>query len=229
LVTDEQPGRPIDSIPYSHQPADRETSGRNPWYRRVPFWRAVTGMAVALALGCAAVALEVAAELSASSTTYHHRLNLLGSRVSQMRAHIASIERQLSAARAENVTRTRMNHILSAPDAMILRLAPAGGSTARGLVAISRATSAAVLEVAGLPQPSEGSYVMWWMPIQGKPSKATEFRPDGEQRASIVAQLPPRGTKVAGIMVTMEGGKTIDQPAGPAILKGEFARPGAVS
>src|SRR5437588_12985418 len=86
----------------------------DPWYRRVSFWRAVAGMAVALALGCAAVALEVASELSSSSRTYHRRLDLLGSRVSQMRAHIASIERQLSAVRAENVTRNKMNHILSA-------------------------------------------------------------------------------------------------------------------
>jgi hypothetical protein len=202
----------------------------NPWYRRVLFWRAVAGMAVAIALGCAVVAIETASELSSSSSNYHRRLSLLGSRVSRMRTQIANAERQLSAMRADRTARANMNRILSAPDAMLLRLTPhPGPATPRGLVAISKKAGRAMLEVAGLLAAADRRYVMWWLAMQGEPAKAAQFEPGADERVSVMAEMPPPGTRIVGVMITLEADKSPDKPAGAIMLKGELPKPRPLS
>ncbi len=217
---------PLTGPRHPEQPpeSDKPTAA-NPWYRRVSFWRAVAGMAVAIALGCAMIVLETASELSWRSTNFHHRLNLLGSRVSRMRAQIVNAERQLSTLRAERAARANINRILSAPDVMLLRLAPGAASgTPRGIVAISREAGDAILEVAGLPAAADHAYVMWWLPVQGAPAKAAEFHPGADERVSVVAQMPPRGARIAGAMITLEPGKSPAKPNGAVMLKGTLPK-----
>jgi hypothetical protein len=219
----------------SHQPQptktkQSETLSTNPWYRRVSFWRAVAGMALAIALGCAVVVIETASELSSSSSRYHRRLSLLGSRVSRMQTEIANAEQQLSAMRAEQAARTSMNRILSAPDAMLLRLGSnPHAATPHGLVAVSKKAGNAMLEVVGLPSAADGAYVMWWLPSQGRPVKAVQFQPGADQRVSVIAEMPPRGARIAGVIITREAGKSTDKPVGVVMLEGELPRPRPLS
>jgi len=80
-----------------------QSGAANPWYRRVSFWRSVAGMAVAIALGCTAIALETASELSWLNASFHRRLGLLGSRIARLRSETANSERQLAEVRAEQL------------------------------------------------------------------------------------------------------------------------------
>jgi hypothetical protein len=204
---------------------DVESTGPNPWYRRVSFWRSVAGMAVAIALGCAAVALETASELSSHSTFFHRRLELLHSRISELRTEADDAERHLAAMRAEQATRTKLDSLLSADDVVVLRLRPGPGSSARGIVAASRQVGSAIIEVAGLPAGAHQTYVMWWLSSQGSPRKAGELSPNADGRLSLAVQMPPRSAKIAGVIVTLEAGKAVARPYGKRMLKGELPTP----
>jgi len=195
-----------------------------PWYRRVSFWRSIAGMAVAIALGCIAIALETASELSSRSANFHHHLELLGSRMVQLRTEAADAERKLSAMRAERLSHANVNRVLSAPDVMVLRLTPGAGSDARGLAAISRQAGVAIIEVAGLGVGAGHTSVMWWLMAQGPPAKAAEFDPGANGRLSLVIQMPPRGARIAGAIITLEPTKSPEKPDGRIMLKGMLPR-----
>jgi len=199
----------------------------DPWYRRVSFWRSVAGMALAIALGCAAVALETAFDLSSRSASFHRRLELLGSRISRLRAQAADAERQLAAIRAERTIRANINGVLSARDVVVLRLTPGAGSNAGGLLGISKQAGGAIIEIAGLPAAAGQTCVMWWLLAQGPPAKAAEFNPDPDGRLSLAIQLPPRGVRIAGAIVTLEPGRP--QPKGGIVLKGVLPMPRVLS
>jgi hypothetical protein len=200
-----------------------------PWYRRASFWRSVAGMAVAIALGCAAIALETASELSSRSGNFHRRLELLGSRISRLRTEAADAERQVAAMHAEQLARANVNRVLSAPDVVVLRLTPGAGSNARGLVAVSRQAGDAFVEVAGLSPPAGHTSVMWWLLAQGPPAKAAEFDPAADGRLSLTIQMPPRGARIAGAIITLGPGKSPEQPDSRIILKGLLPRPQVLS
>jgi hypothetical protein len=206
-----------------------QSAAANPWYRRVSFWRSVAGMAVAIALGCTAIALETASELSWLSANFHRRLELLGSRIARLRTEAASSERQLSEVRAEQLARADINRILSAADVRLLRLTPGAGTDARGLVAISRHAGGAIIEVAGFPAAAGHTGAMWWLLAQGPPAKAAELNPGADGRLSRAIQMPPRGARIAGVIITLEPGMVPDKPNGRIILRGVLSRPQILS
>lgn len=208
---------------------DRQPVASHPWYRRVSFWRSVAGMAIAIALGCAAIALEMASELSARSASFHRRLELLGSQMARLRTEAADAQRELAAMRAERLARAKINRVLSAPDVTVLRLTPSAGSDARGLAAISRQAGGAIVEVAGLWAAAGHTSVMWWLMAQGPPAKAAEFDPGANGRLSLAIQMPPRGARIAGAIITLEPSKSPDKPDGRIVLKGMLPRPRVLS
>lgn len=206
---------------------DWQPTATNQWYRRISFWRAVAGMAVAIALGCAAVAIETAFDLSSRSASFHRRLELLGSRISRLRTQAADAERRLAAMRGERTTRANVDRVLSATDVVILRLTPGAGSNARGLLAISRQAGGAIIEIAGLPAAVGQTCAIWWLVAHGAPAKAAEFNPNADGRMSLAIELPPRGEMIAGAIVTLESGKP--QSKGGIMLKGVLPRPKVLS
>jgi hypothetical protein len=185
-------------------------------------------MALAVAFGCAAIALEMASELSSHSANFHRRLLVLNSRIVRLRTEAADAERRLMAMRAEQLNRAQLNRVLSAPDAMVLRLAPKAGGNARGLVAISRKTGQAIIEVAGL-SPMQGHGVMWWVLAQAPPAKAAELTTGADGREALAVKLPPRGVRVVGAIITLDSGKSSDKPDGPIILQGALPHPQVLS
>jgi Anti-sigma-K factor rskA len=223
---EELPTKPAEkpTLTASYQPV---TS--NPWYRRVSLWRSVAGMAVAIALGCAAVAMEMASELSSRTAFFHHRLELLHLRVSQLRTEADDAERHLAAMRAEPAARADLNRVLSAADVVVLRLRPSAGGEARGMAAVSREAGSAIIEIAGLPDAVGQSYVMWWILERGAPAKAGTLTPNADGRLSLTIPMPPKDAKVIGVIVTSERAKLIGQPDGKIMLKGELPRPEVLS
>ncbi len=220
---------PPDTEPSGRTVADKRPSAANPWYRRVSFWRSVAGMAVAIALGCAVVALETSSELLSRSTRFHRRLELLGSRISRLRTEVADAKRELSSMRAEQLARANVNRVLAAPDVMLLRFTPGAGINARGLIAISSQANDAVLEVAGLQAAAGHTCVMWWLLAQGPPAKAAEFNPAADERLSLAIRMPPRGTMIAGAIITLEAGGPPDKPDGRVMLRGMLPKPQVLS
>jgi hypothetical protein len=197
--------------------------GSEQWGRRVSFWRAVAGMAIAIALGCAAVALETAFDLSSRSAVFHRRLELLNSRISRLRSQATDSERQLAALSAER----NINRVLSATDVVVLRLTPGVESNARGLLAISRQAGGAIIEVAGMRAAADQTYAIWWLLVQAPPARAAEFNPDAEGRRSLIVPLPPPGSTVAGVIVTLVSGKP--PPKGRIVLKVMLPTPKVLS
>lgn len=197
------------------------------WYRRVGFWRALAGMALALALACAMVALETSSELTYRSASYHRRLVQLVARIKQMRGQMATADRRIAGMRNEAAVRDRLGHILAAPDTRLIRLGAPGGAGPSGLVAISRTLASAVCEVSNLPPAAAGqSYMLWWTVERRGPIKAAQFQTAADGQATVVAQLPGRDNPSAAI-VTVQPDNGPDKPAGAVKLKGGAATPAA--
>jgi hypothetical protein len=207
----------------------RQLAASRPWYHRVLFWRSVAGMAIAIALGCAAIALEMISELSSRSANFHHRLELLRSRIVRLHTEAANAERQLAAMHDERLARIRVNRVLSAPDVMVLRLTPGAGSNTHGLVAISRQEGAAIIEISGLSATVGHTSVLWWLLAHGPPAKGAEFGPGADGRLSRSIQMPPRGTKIAGVIVTLGSEKSSGKPGGRILLRGVLPSPQVLS
>jgi hypothetical protein len=208
-----------------------EPNGRPPraaeWYRRVGFWRALAGMALALALACAIVALETSSELTHRSASYHRRLVQLVARIKQMRGEMATADRRIAGMRNEAAVRERLGHILAAPDTRLIRLGAPGAAAPSGLVAISQNLASAVCEVSNLPPAKAGqSYMLWWTAERRGPIKAAQFQTAADGRATVIAQLPGRDNPSAAI-VTVQPDDGPDKPTGPVKLKGQTTTPSA--
>jgi anti-sigma-K factor RskA len=193
-----------------------------PRYRRVSFWRAIAGMAFALAIACAIVAVESSFELFRRSDHYNHRLTYLASRVRQMRGEIASADRELASMRVEVAARDDLARVLAAPDAQLIKLTPPyRASSANGLVAISKKLDHAVLQVSGLPQPPHGSgYHLWLLVEKGEPLDAAQFQIDAQGGAIVATQMPPREASIEASEVTVEPATGLSKPTGAIQLQG---------
>jgi Anti-sigma-K factor rskA len=211
------PSRPAEPRPAG---GGAQPSRKNPWYRRVSFWRSVAGMAIAIALGSAAVAMETTSELSSRTMFFHHRVELLLSRIAGLRAEAAEAERQLAALQAERINGASINRVLSANDVVTLRLTPGAGSNAHGLLALSRQAGAAIVEIAGLPRTDSRSCVIWWLLAKRPPIKAIELDLNADGWRSQAIPLPPHRERVNGVIVTLESGKPGNKPEGGILLKG---------
>jgi hypothetical protein len=208
--------------PGSFQSRGEMPAQRAPWYRRLAFWRAAAGMALALVLACAAVMFEFASEMSHRSSHYRLRIAQLYNRIDRMRGEIVTADRRLAGMRSEVAAREDLNRILASPDTQLMRLASPGNHSAgtSGLIAISKRLRSAVVEVAGLPAlPPGQTYAVWWMLKQGGTARAAQFQTDVEGRASVIARLPAREDVIAGTIVTVESENSADRPTASVKLR----------
>ena len=109
--------------------------------RRSGLWRAVAGMAVALAIAAAIVAIDLSHELVSRVTGYRSRIASLNRRVDSLKREARMDEQRLALARAElkerklMQSRDRMKAILIAPDRKTFKLsAPTTGEAASAAV-----------------------------------------------------------------------------------------------
>jgi hypothetical protein len=196
-----------------------------PWYRRASFWRAVIGMAIAIAFGWAAVASEIASNLSSHNRFLYHRIESLRAQISELRIEAVDAERRLATMRTELATGAEVNSVLSAPDLIVLPLRPPAGTDTRGLLAISKQAGTAIIELAGLPARTDKTCTIWWLLAEGAPLRAAELRPGPDGRLSSAIPMPTRAIRIAGAIITLEPGKPANQPKGRLVLRGVMPNP----
>ncbi|HVN29508.1 MAG TPA: anti-sigma factor [Candidatus Binataceae bacterium] len=197
--------------------------------RRSALWRAVAGMAAALALAAAIVAVDLSHELVERITHYRSRIASLNRSVDALKRQRVADEKQLADAREEirarefTASRDRIKAIMLAPDRKTIRLLAASSDVpASGAATVSAKMDGGVLNVRGLPALRERqTYAAWWMLKDAPPAKAAEFRSTADGSASEYLDAPPRGAVPLSIAVTLEptpGGAT---PGGSIKLRGK--------
>jgi len=167
--------------------------GPMPRRRRDPaaLWRAIAGMAIALALASAIVMLEFASRAMRHADRMHRRAAALSERVTHLESELAAERTQVAAARRNLAAAQSLLRLLRAPDATMVALAPvspppsliASSRMARGgagnladggaragaprlpaaMLVLAPREGRAVLMVAGLVPPGEdASFALWW-------------------------------------------------------------------
>jgi hypothetical protein len=212
------------------QPNRAASDPSGAWYRRVALWRALTGMAIALALASAMVALEMSSELLQRSSYYHHRLLRLTGHIHEMRGQIDTADRQIADMRDDVAERQDLPLILAASDVRLFRLNPPAGGVGKGFVAMSRKVGNAVIEVTDLPQlNAEQNYTLWWISARHAPSRAVDFRIAADGHATAAAKLPSPEEQVTAALVTVETAGDRPTPGGSIKLRGVASKPVAKS
>lgn len=199
--------------------------GAVPRLSRAGLWRAVAGMAAALAIACAIVAFEISHELIHRTSHYRTRISSLNKRVKHLKEEAETSKQRLASARKEIAARDRLNAILSAPDVKSMKLESANSAdVAAGIVKLSAKAGGAVLTASGLPQPIGNQvYDAWWLFKQAPPAKAAEFHSAIDGTAMVYLDLP-QGASATAFEVTLEPSEGGISPSGAVKLKGRFAR-----
>jgi hypothetical protein len=175
-----------------------------PWYRRVTFWRAIAGMAFALALACAAVTAEYSTALIERTRHYHFRLHQLSSNISAMRGEIAVDDRKIARMRNAAEVDDGLRRIIAEPDSGLIRLeAPGRANSPSGVIAFSPGLRRAAIEIGGLPVlPNDGAYTLWWAYRKHPALLATGFTLAGADQAAFIITLPANDKTIEGAFVT---------------------------
>ena len=197
--------------------------------RRSGLWRALAGMAAALAIAAAIVAVDLSQELVSRVSNYRSKIATLNKKVDRLRRQAVTDEKRLADARAEIKQRKlmqskdRMKAILIAPDRRTIKLAPNPGAPASATVTISAKMGGAVLSAHGLAPPPEGQVLdAWWMLKDAPPAKAAEFRSAVDGSASEYLDSPPQGSAPTSLSITMEPSEGGIAPSGPVKLAGKI-------
>ena len=197
--------------------------------RRSGLWRAVAGMAVALAIAAAIVAIDLSHELVSRVTGYRSRIASLNRRVDSLKREARMDEQRLALARAElkerklMQSRDRMKAILIAPDRKTFKLsAPTTGEAASAAVTISAQMGGGMLNAKGLAAPPEGQvYDAWWMFNNAPAAKAAEFRSASDGSVNEYLDPPPPQSLPASLSITMEPSEGGIAPSGNVKLQGK--------
>jgi hypothetical protein len=197
--------------------------------RRFGLWRAVAGMAVALALAASIVTVDLSHELAERIGHYRSRIASLNRSVDTLRREKSADEKRLAAARAEIKerelleSRDRIKAISLAPDRKSIKLvAPSAADGVSAMVTISAKMGGGVLNARGLAAPAEGQvYDAWWMLKDAPPAKAAEFRSAADGSASEYLDPPPQGATPTSLDITLEPSEGGIAPSGPVKLSGQ--------
>ena len=193
-----------------------------PWYRRVAFWRAVAGMAFALAIACAVVAAEFSSALIERTHHYRNRLHQLSSNLIAMRGEIASADREIAGMRSAVEVDDAWKRIIAEPDARLIRLtAPRRVTAAGGVIAFSPGLRRAAIEISGVPVLPRGrAYVLWWLCGKRGPVRAARLSLGAADKAALMIALPGSGESIEGAIITTDSPSSIAKLSGDAVLQG---------
>jgi hypothetical protein len=201
--------------------------------RRSGLWRALAGMALALAIAAAIVAIDLSHELVNRVSNYRSRIASLNKKVDRLKRQAVTDEKRLADAREEikerklMESRDRMKAILIAPDRKTIKLAApnAGALATAATVTISGKMGGAVLNARGLSAPPEGQvYDAWWMLKDAPPAKSAEFRSAADGSVSEYLDPPPQGSTAMALSITLEPSEGGIAPSGPVKLQGKVPR-----
>jgi len=198
-------------------------------HRRSALWRAVAGMAVALALAAVIVVIDLSHELVERIGHYRSRIASLNRSVDTLKREKVRDEKRLADARNEirerelMASRDRIKAIMLAPDRRNIKLVAATPEVlASGTVTISAKMGGGVLNARGLPSPPEGQvYDAWWMLKDAPPAKAAEFRSALDGTTNAYLDPPPQGFTPLSLSITLEPSQGGIAPSGPVKLSGK--------
>jgi hypothetical protein len=204
---------------------------RNPWWRRIAFWRAIAGMGLAAAIAASIVLVELSSTLAARTNRYLHRLAAMNQTVMQLKHHLIAIEHRNAAVAQRASTDDILKRIIAAPDVRMIKLGGIGLETnavavtstpsPSGTLVSSDAIGSAMLQVAGFAAPGKDKlYRVWWEEKRKSDALAAEFTPDPDGKATVPIPIPPRDAST--VTVTVESSPETQHPSGPAVLKGRI-------
>lgn len=191
---------------------------------RARLWKAIAGMAAALALAGAIVSMEISSHLISRTHSYNHRIVELKETIRKLRREAETDRKHLAAVREELSAREGMVRVLLAPDVATVDFAPVSpGDKARATLRISARASGAVLTATGLEKLKTGrEYEVWWMPTSGHGVRAAAFRPLADGSATVYLKEPPRRVRIPACVVTL--GQSKAETPGRVILKARLPR-----
>jgi hypothetical protein len=195
---------------------------------RSGLWRAVAGMAIALALAAAIVTVDLSHELVERMAHYRSRIASLNQRVDTLKREAKADEKRLADARAEikqrklMESRDRIKAITLAPDRKTIKLISPIAGAAAGTSTISAKMNGGVLNAHGLAAPPDGQvYDAWWMLKDAPAAKAAEFRSDADGGVNEYLDPPPQASTPISLTVTLEPSEGGIAPSGPMKLVGK--------
>lgn len=194
---------------------------------RTGIWKAVAGMAVALALAGAIVSLDISRELIHRTHYMGHRIALLRKDVSRLEGELALNRARLAQARKQFSEQGRILRVLIAPDVASFTMAGSPpASKASAILSVSHEMSGAVLIARGLEKPASGqSYQAWWVSKGAPSAKAAEFSPLANGTATVYLGAPPQNAhKVECVVAVGNAGEDSASVTGHAVLKARLAR-----
>jgi anti-sigma-K factor RskA len=203
-------------------PPTRRAVDRTQRHPHVLWWRGMTAAAAVAALVLLVYNQVLTKRAHLAETRHQARMESLNGTVSHLRSELATAQTETATLRNVLEERARLDRVLMSPDLQITRLGPAGPATgAGGVVALSHASRAAMVQAFGLPPTPPGkSYELWWITKQGGPSKAGLFLARKGHTAVAPAAMPPAGERVMLAAVTLEPAGGVDKPTGAIYLKG---------
>ena len=194
---------------------------RLPVFHRAGLWRAIAGMAIALALASAFVTVEFAIALSRRTHLLNRRIDRLSADLRQLRHVQSTTWNKLGVARVEASEGELFGKILFAPDLKLTKLAGSAESReAAGILAVSPTAEAAMLGVSGLKPLAEGQvYRIWFFPRHGGARWVDDFVVSDDGKATVAVDFPQAKSAQGTIVVTMEGQDYAEEPSGEVALK----------
>jgi anti-sigma-K factor RskA len=187
------------------------------------WWRAAAVVAAAAAIALMIYDRSIVQQTRMDEVHHLGQLEKLSWQLSNMSADLRNARIEADTLRSVISERTRLDHVLLAPDLQLTRLAPlkpAGGG-ASALVAVSRATKQGMIRAFELPQtPSDKTYEFWWITKQSGPVRAGTFFTGGHRTVVAPISPPPAGQRVVLAAVTLEPSGGTNKPTGPMYLKG---------
>ncbi len=196
-------------------------AARAPILGRIGLWRAIAGMALAVGLGAAIVAVEIATELAQRTHAMNHRIARLNEIVRTLRRTQSATQRKLGSARLQATEGELIGKILFAPDLKITRLnrTSAGAAGASGVIAMSESAGAAMVGVTGLKPSDDGNvYRIWYLPRRGIARWIDDFLVGEDGKATVAIELPQISSRGV-IAITLESQDYAESPSGPVALQ----------
>ncbi|HKD69494.1 MAG TPA: anti-sigma factor [Candidatus Binataceae bacterium] len=192
----------------------------------VGWWRGVAAIAAAAAVLLLVYDRVITNRARRAEVRQLEQLETLSWQLNDLRADLSAAQTQAETLSKVLDERARLDRVLMAPDLQLTRLAPTGPArSAGGVVAVSHASHAAVVQAFGLPPAPPGkTYELWWITKEGGPRKAGLFHAQTGRTAVAPASMPPPGERVMLAAVTLEPAGGVDKPTGNMYLKGAVER-----
>jgi hypothetical protein len=200
---------------------------RNAWRSRVRqprFWSAVGGMAAAVAIACAVVAMEMAGRFGARAVHFRHRADRLQARLGQVEAQLNAANQQVAAMKEQTTLRQLFNRVAAAPDSRLIRLMPSHQvGAARGVLALSPQLSKAILKIMDLPDQSGNPFAVYWVTRRGGAILASALPVATSAQSDVILELPLPPADTTAVMVARSSSSaSAGNGVAAPLLRGDF-------